>query len=179
MRCSEICGLELKNIDLEHSSIKIEKQLCYEVDRNTGKNKYIFKDLKTESSKRTIFITGKAKEAIEKQMNIREKYKSNEEDFSDLLFYSNSGTPLHVNMIDAHLNRVYNRLKDDLSVSRLSCHMFRHTFATYCLELGIHPRVIQEALGHKYDRITQIYAQVTETMKASSLSKLDNLYDIK
>jgi integrase len=44
-------------------------------------------------------------------------------------------------------------------------HGLRHTWATIALEQGVHPRVVQERLGHSNIAITlQIYSHVMPTM---------------
>ena len=52
---------------------------------------------------------------------------------------------------------------------RLSVHGLRHTWATLALQAGVHPKIVQELLGHSTIAITlDIYSQVNPVMDAEA-----------
>lgn len=61
------------------------------------------------------------------------------------------------------------RIKKDCTV-----HSLRHSFATHLLENGTDLRYIQEILGHKNTKTTEIYTHVTEKDMVRIRSPLDN-----
>jgi len=56
---------------------------------------------------------------------------------------------------------------------RVTCHTFRHSFATHLLKAGTDIRTVQSLLGHKDVRTTMVYTHLAKTGPLGVLSPLD------
>jgi integrase len=55
-------------------------------------------------------------------------------------------------------------------------HALRHTCASLLLAANVHPKVVQERLGHSSIAITMdLYSHVTPSMQVDAAAKLDDI----
>jgi integrase/recombinase XerD len=71
---------------------------------------------------------------------------------------------------------IFQRLRIKVGIRKTATvHTLRHSFATHLLEAGTDLRYIQELLGHKNSKTTQIYTHVSINQLKSIQSPLDSL----
>jgi integrase len=72
-------------------------------------------------------------------------------------------------------NRQHTRFCKEANVTRISPHKLRHTAATLMLSVGVHPRIVQEILGHKDISVTMgTYSIVSEQMQRQAMNSVDD-----
>jgi len=68
-----------------------------------------------------------------------------------------------------------NACKEENIKKDVTVHSLRHSFATHLLESGTDMRYIQELLGHKSSKTTEIYTHVSNNDIGKIKSPLDSL----
>jgi integron integrase len=82
---------------------------------------------------------------------------------------------IHYSAVGKQLSRIVRKLQIPKHVT---CHTFRHSFATNLLERGYDLRTIQELLGHVDIKTTEIYTHVLDKGRSGVISPVDIGFDI-
>ena len=95
---------------------------------------------------------------------------------SDFVFCRLDGNPLDPGTV----RRVFARILRRAGLRRLRFHDLRHSHATLMLVSGVHPKVVQERLGHSSVAITlDTYSHVLPGLQEAAVRRLDELLDFK
>ena len=91
-------------------------------------------------------------------------------------FIDSSGIPRRHHLHETHVQRAVREASIAAKIGkRVSCHSFRHSFATHLLESGSDIRTIQELLGHGDVRTTMVYTHVLNRGRLGVISPADQL----
>jgi integrase len=171
MRQGELIGLRWRDISFEHCSIYIHRTVTYAAKRG-----FIISEPKTAASRRKIAIPSFLIEVL-KQHQIRQKeacskarghWKENE-----LVFCNARGEFLH----PASLVWTFRNFLTKAGLERIRFHDLRHSAATILLTMGVHPKVVQELLGHSTIRLTMdTYSHVLPSIQAEAIDRLGSLF---
>ena len=90
----------------------------------------------------------------------------------DLVFARITGDPLH----PERFSRDFDKRVARHGLPRISLHGLRHTWATLALQAGVHPKVVQERLGHATISITlDTYSHAVPAMEADAAETVAGL----
>jgi integrase len=174
MRRGELMGLKWQDIDLVKGTLQVRRILSRVPSKLPGKG-YVEAEPKTQGSRRSIVIAPFALEAI-KQHRIRQleaKLKAGPvwEDH-DYVFCTSIGT--HLNPTRDILEQL-GFLLEKANLPHIRFHDLRHSAATLLLSAGVHPKVVQEILGHSQISMTlDVYSHVLPTMQQDAMNKLND-----
>jgi integrase len=167
MRRGEALGLGWQAIDFGTSRLSVRRSL---VDLDRGEP--IWSDPKTASGRRSISLDPTTLAALrsERSRQARDRLLVGPA-YTDLglVFTHQDGSPLHPDTT----SRNFRHCTAELGLPPIRLHDLRHTWATLALEAGIHPKVVQERLGHSNVSITlDLYSHVSPSMQTDAADRV-------
>jgi integrase len=147
MRRGEVLGLQWPDVDLGRARVAVRRSLV------TVGHRVVVSEPKTAKGRRSVALdpaTVAGLKALRKHQTVERLAWGPAWTDSGLVFTREDGRPLH----PREVTRAFTRhvLAAGLPVIRL--HDLRHTHATLALAAGVHPKVVQERLGHANIAIT-------------------------
>jgi integrase len=169
MRRGEVLGLRWMDVDLEEAQLSVRQtviSIAYQIQVSRPKS---------EAGRRSIALDAKTIKALRghKRRQLEERFAWGPawED-SGLIFTRPDGGLIHPD----GFSKRFGRLVSGIGLPRISLHNLRHTHATIMLEAGIHPKVVQERLGHKSIQITlDTYSHIIPSMQRGAADQIGEL----
>ncbi len=91
---------------------------------------------------------------------------------NDFVFAHPDGNPLDPSTV----SHVFNKVIRKAGLPHICLHDLRHTHASLLLQAGVHPKVVQERLGHSSIRVTlDTYSHVVGGLQEAAAQHFDEL----
>ena len=162
MRRSELCALKWGDIDLDLAVMYVNRTMA------KGKNtSYIEKAPKTKAGRRKIDL------APHFAIYLREYLESLGESVTpDTYVFRYVGKHPRSGQVvmPDRITHIFKRIVRALEMDSIHFHNTRHSHAGMLLKMGIHPKVVQERLGHASIEITMnIYSHVAPNLQKEAI----------
>ncbi len=171
MRRSELLGLKWSDVDLILGEASVTRSLHHLRDGSI-----VFRSPKTAKGRRTVALPPSATLLLKEH---RERQKLEQAMLGvlsgddDLVFSHLDGKPLRPNTI----TRAWTILADRAGVKVIRLHDARHTHASLMLKQGIHPKIVQERLGHATIAVTlDTYSHVAPGLQEAAAKRFDEVF---
>jgi len=170
MRRSELLALRWCDVDLILCQLSITRALHQLQDGSR-----VFRQPKTAKGRRLISLSPSTAlvlgEHRERQEQIRQNIGSTlTEDV--LVFCHEDGSPLLPNSV----SHAWTKLANRAGLKGIRLHDARHTHASLMLKQGIHPKIVQERLGHASIQITlDTYSHVAPGLQQAAANRFDDI----
>ena len=172
-RRSELLALRWQDIDFIYGQISVNRSLHHLKTRE-----YIFTQPKSAKSRRTIALPPSAFMVLQDYRKGRELEAAmlNMSLTEDDLVFNVLGKPLRPNTV----SRAWAILAKKAGVKVIRLHEARHTHASLMLRQGIHPKIVQERLGHSSISITlDTYSHVAPGLQEAAALKFDDAVKVE
>jgi integrase len=164
LRLGELFGLQWCDVDLKAGAVTVRHT------QQELNGQLTLKEPKTAKSRRRVELPDKAVVALEDH---RKRMLAEGHAASERVFCNQHGGPLR----RSHFHRQdFKPLLERAELPDIRFHDLRHTSATLLLAAGVHPKIVQERLGHSQISITMdTYSHVMKGMDSEAAGRLDSI----
>lgn len=121
---------------------------------------------KSDAAKRTITLSNNA-------IDVLKRHQSDTDSYEGFVFKTSTGNPISQRKITRHFHSAL----DKAGLPRISFHTLRHTAATLMLQSNVHPRLVQEMLGHSTIVLTlDTYSHVIPDHPEEVAAEMDRIF---
>lgn len=170
MRQSEILALRRVDVDSRTKTASIRQ--AYTV----AEEGHDFDDTKSDSSERSIALFANTVRLLEEHLSKQERERNRSKLYKDtgLVIQTSVGTPLSPRNLMRHYYRLIKEIQTKHpDFPKIRFHDLRHTHATLLLKAGIHPKIVQERLGHSSINVTlDTYSHVLPNLQEAVLKNI-------
>jgi integrase len=171
MRRGELLGLRWSDIDVSRGMLHVRRT----ANRYPGYG-FVENDPKTKRSRRNIMLSDIALQALRDHQLLQTKVKTEAHEQwqeRDLVFSDHSGGFLTPETVWRH----FQSLLEKAALPHMRFHDLRHSAATILLTMGVHPKVVQELLGHSTIAITMdTYSHLLPSMQRDAAGKMNEVF---
>lgn len=168
MRRGEALGLGWDDVDLAAARLSVNRTLVQVGDYRSAETGIGWGTPKTARGRRAISLDPATVTALRAHRARQRKERlAAGSAYTDegLVFPDRTGKPLHPKVVSNQFRKSVTRHE----MPYLSIHGLRHSWATLALQAGVHPKIVQERLGHSTISITlDIYSHVNPAMDADA-----------
>lgn len=175
LRRGEILGLKWQDIDFQTRKLQVRRTLTRIPSKLPGRG-YTEAEPKTDKGRRSLVLPSFTLEALKqhriKQLEAKLKAGTQWQDH-DYVFCTSIGT--HLNPTRDVLDQ-FKKLLEKAGLPDIRFHDLRHSAATMLLGMEVHPKIVQEILGHSQISVTvDTYSHVLPTMQAEVMKRLNDV----
>ena len=170
MRRGELLALRWCDVDLLLGRVQVTRSL-----HRLGTGEVVIRSPKSERSRRVVSLPPSAallfQEEKEKQQRERAMVGLEVKD-DDLVFRDHEGRPLRPDTV----THAWVKLVRRIGLKGIRLHDARHTHASLMLKQGVHPKIVQERLGHASIGLTlDTYSHVAPGLQEAAAAGFDKV----
>jgi site-specific recombinase XerD len=148
LRVGEVHSLNIENLDLKDKKLSV-----------MGKGK----------RQRTLPLNDEMVQVLSEWLAVRHNFVNSAT--SKALFISKKGNRLAIRTMEDNFKKILSKIELNVQFN-VTCHTFRHSFASHLNDNGTDVLVIQSLLGHSSPQSSQIYIHPSEQRVREALERL-------